>query len=269
MIPKIIYGTAWKEDRTKDLVSKALKSGYRAIDTANQRKHYHEAQIGEAIQEWFSLDQKRDELFLQSKFTYINGQDHRLPYDPRSSLNTQVKQSFESSLIHLKTTYLDSYLIHGPYSPYDFTDNDWEVWEAMEELYDLKKVKSLGVSNVGLNHIKTLFENAKIKPTWVQNRCFANRGWDQNVRQYCIKNGISYQGFSLLTANPYMFQHPKVNEISSRTGKTSAQVIFQFTTKIGITPLTGTTQEIHMIQDLDFEDIQINEEDINILESAL
>ena len=60
---------------------------------------------------------RREDLFLQTKFTYAGGQDHRLPYDPRADPATQVRQSFASSLEHLGTIYLDSYLLHGPSTP--------------------------------------------------------------------------------------------------------------------------------------------------------
>src|SRR5438552_4095216 len=94
-VPSLMYGTAWKEDSTRELVLKALNAGFRAIDTANQRKHYFEAAVGEALH---TSGVERDELFLQTKFTYQRGQDHRLPYDPKAALANQVQQSFVSSL---------------------------------------------------------------------------------------------------------------------------------------------------------------------------
>lgn len=104
-IPDFIYGTAWKKEATTDLVELALKCGFRAIDTANQAKHYSEALVGEALQR---SKIKRGEIWLQSKFTSIDGQDHRLPYDANADIATQVAQSFASSLKHLHTDYLDS-----------------------------------------------------------------------------------------------------------------------------------------------------------------
>jgi len=127
--PRFIYGTAWKEDRTEALVRLALDAGFRAIDTANQRKHYFEAGVGAAIR-----GVPRGELWLQSKFTYARGQDHRLPYDPAASFTDQVKQSFASSLEHLHTDYLDSYVLHGPELNRGLTAGDLEVWRAMEAL---------------------------------------------------------------------------------------------------------------------------------------
>src|SRR5688500_17941362 len=113
--PSFLYGTAWKEDHTRGLVRQALDAGFRGIDTANQRKHYHEAAVGEAIGEAFAAGVvSRDELFLQTKFTFVSGQDHRLPYDPRARVADQVSQSFASSLSHLGVERIDSYVLHGP-----------------------------------------------------------------------------------------------------------------------------------------------------------
>ncbi len=84
-VPRFFYGTAWKEDGTERLTRLAITAGFRAIDTANQRRHYHEAAVGQAVAKAIAEGQlKRDDLFLQTKFTFQHGQDHRLPYDPPS-----------------------------------------------------------------------------------------------------------------------------------------------------------------------------------------
>ena len=82
-VPRFMYGTAWKEHRTEGLTRLALEVGFRGIDTANQRQHYFEAGVGAAIA---AAGIARDELFLQTKFTDVRGQDHRLPYDPDAPL---------------------------------------------------------------------------------------------------------------------------------------------------------------------------------------
>src|SRR5580704_10062432 len=101
-VPRFLYGTAWKEDETQRLTDLALRCGFRAIDTANQRRHYHEAAVGQALAlAMTSGSVLREQLFLQTKFTFRDGQDDRLPYDPSAPIRTQVAQSFASSLEHL------------------------------------------------------------------------------------------------------------------------------------------------------------------------
>src|SRR5262245_10627094 len=111
-VPSFLYGTAWKEDRTEALTRLALEAGFRGVDTANQPRHYHEACAGAAIQSALSSGLvRRDELFVQTKFTSAGGQDHRLPYDPSADPATQVRQSFASSLEHLHVDAIDSYVL--------------------------------------------------------------------------------------------------------------------------------------------------------------
>src|SRR6185369_6136026 len=111
-VPSFMYGTAWKKDATTRLVQLAVESGFTAIDTANQLIHYEEALVGEALQALAKKGIERDSLFLQTKFTSVDGQGSRAPYDPSADLTTQVRQSFDSSLNHLGTDYVDSYILH-------------------------------------------------------------------------------------------------------------------------------------------------------------
>ena len=263
-IPNFIYGTAWKEDNTEDLVCTAIEIGFRGIDTANQRRHYNEAAVGSAISKVLNNGIKREELFIQSKYTYANGQDHRIPYDINADYRTQVKQSFQSSLENLRIDYIDSYVLHGPSSNFGLTQDDWQVWQEMEAIHKEQRTKYLGVSNVSIDQLKVLFEGAKVKPTFVQNRCFAQQGWDKDVREFCKENGIKYQGFSLLTANPFVL--PKVKQVADKINKTPAQVLFRFSMHIGILPLTGTTSKIHMKEDLEL-DFSLKDEDIQFIEN--
>jgi diketogulonate reductase-like aldo/keto reductase len=269
-VPTFIYGTAWKEDDTTRLVHMALEAGFRGIDTANQRRHYHEAGVGEALHAAFADGRlRRDELFLQTKFTYLGGQDHRLPYDPRAPLATQVEQSFASSLQHLGVDHLDSYVLHGPSVAYGLSADDWETWEAMERLHGARKTRLLGVSNVSLEQLAELHAGASIKPAIVQNRCFAAMGWDRDVRRFCGERGILYQGFSLLTANRDVLRHPRVHQIASRTDRTVPQVIFRFALQVGMTALTGTTSTGHMREDLSVYEFELRPEEVRDIEQLV
>jgi diketogulonate reductase-like aldo/keto reductase len=267
MIPSFIYGTAWKKDATTELVKAAVKAGFKAIDTANQPKHYSEALVGEALAA-LAGEVSRDSLFLQTKFTPLDGQDERAPYDPQADLTTQVRQSFESSLKHLKTDRVDSYLLHGPYSSPGLAEEDWEVWSAIEDIHRSGKASMIGISNVNHLQLAELVQKAAIKPMVVQNRCYANRGWDRQVRNICRAHGIMYQGFSLLTANVPVLRHPPVVVIAQRLGVDTMQVIFRFAMQVGMTPLTGTTNEQHMREDLQVHGIELTPAEVNLIESV-
>ena len=265
-LPSFMYGTAWKKDATAQLVQLAVTAGFRAIDTANQLIHYQEALVGQALQALAKQGIARETLFLQTKFTPTNGQDHRTPYDASADLTTQVKQSFDSSLAHLHTDYVDSYVLHGPYSRYSLGDADREVWTAMEALYQSGKTKIIGISNVTAGQVTQLCAQATVKPMVVQNRCYAALGWDQEVREICRSHGIIYQGFSLLTANRDVLADPEMRTIAKRLETGPAQVIFAFAMHIGMLPLTGTTNPQHMKEDLQAEQLTLSTEDIQRIE---
>jgi diketogulonate reductase-like aldo/keto reductase len=245
-LPTLLYGTAWKEERTEALTALALAQGFRGIDTANQRKHYVEAAVGAAVA---ASGLARGELFLQTKFTYARGQDHRLPYDPTQPIATQVRQSFTSSLEHLGTDYLDAYLLHGP-SGHGWSASDRECWRELEALHDERRARRIGVSNVSLAQLATLCQEARVAPAFVQNRCYARTGWDREVRALCRARGIVYQGFSLLTANQRELSTPGVAALARRVGATVPQLVFRFALAVGMLPLTGTTDRAHMQADL-------------------
>jgi len=266
-VPSFMYGTAWKKEATRQLVELAVASGFRAIDTANQLIHYNEALVGEALQALANKGFKREALFLQTKFTPADGQGGRAPYDPSADLTTQVRQSFDSSLAHLGTDYLDSYVLHAPLSRRGLGEADWEVWEAMEDLYHSGKTKMIGVSNITVSQLALLCEQANVKPMMVQNRCFATLGWDKAVREICLKHSVIYQGFSLLTANRDVLIDPEIRVMAQRLGTGPAQIIFRFAMQIGMLPLTGTTSQQHMREDLQAEQLELSTDEVEQIET--
>jgi diketogulonate reductase-like aldo/keto reductase len=263
-----MYGTAWKEERTPALTRQALQAGFRGIDTANQRKHYFEAGVGAALKEALgSGEVARSELFLQSKFTFLGGQDDRLPYDRAATIARQVAQSFESTLRHLGTDYLDSYVLHGPSARRGLEAADWQAWRAMEALVEAGKVRFLGISNVSLEQLQALSAQAAIKPKFVQNRCYAKTGWDRALRAQCSAQGSVYQGFSLLTANRVELAGAVAQGVAQRVGRPIAQVVFRFCQLLGILPLTGTSQFEHMVLDLAASELELSPMDVSALEN--
>ena len=249
--PAFLYGTAWKQQRTTELTETAILQGFRGIDTANQAKHYSEAAIGEAIcNQIDSGTVGRNDLFIQTKFTHRAGQDHRLPYDADAPVGQQVHQSFAKSLEHLRIDRIDSYLLHGPSQRVGLAARDREAWSAMEAVHEQGAVGALGVSNFSAEQLQILLSEAKVRPRFVQNRCYATAGWDRQVRRICEANDMQYQGFSLLTANRDVWQGRQVAAIGESHGMTPAQVIFCLAQDLDMLPLTGTTDAAHMRADL-------------------
>jgi diketogulonate reductase-like aldo/keto reductase len=265
--PQIIYGTAWKEERTQALTALALDAGFRAIDTANQRKHYFEAAVGEALKQAFAQGKvARGELFLQTKFTFRGGQDHRLPYDERAPIAVQVEQSFQSSLEHLGTSYLDSYLLHGPTTRGPLQDEDIEAWRAIETLSERGLARAIGVSNFSAEQLRELVALCRVKPSYVQNRCYAKTGWDFDVRAVCRQHGIVYQGFSLLTANRRELEASSVKRLQARLGREASELVFRMARGLGMLPLTGTSRPEHMRLDLAALQLELDAADVALLE---
>lgn len=265
--PKWLYGTAWKKEQTRDLVVAAVKRGFRAIDTANQPKHYNEPAVGEALTQLAEAGISREELFLQTKYTPVGGQDERVPYDPQAPVSEQVAQSFASSLEHLGVTTLDSFLLHGPFHQAHLGAEDFEAWNAMTALKEAGKVRHIGISNFNPIQLAELLQAEEAHPRFLQNRCFASQGWDGTMREICREFGIQYQGFSLLTANGQYLDTPPINEPAERLGISPCQVVFCFARQVGILPLTGTTDPAHMEQDLATTELTLTDEEVQRIET--
>jgi diketogulonate reductase-like aldo/keto reductase len=248
-VPGIIYGTAWKQEQTAELVRKAIGFGFRGIDTACQPKHYNEAGVGAGIAASLDAELNRSDLYVQTKFTTVSGQDpQRIPYDSTARLSEQVAQSFAASLRNLQTDYLDCLVLHSPIP--DIRQAN-EVWQAMEALFDSGIVKQLGISNCyNADYLAHLYQTARIKPAVVQNRFYAETGYDRDIRAFCKQHGILYQSFWTLSANPQLLASKIVTSLALQYSRTPAQILFRYLTHEGIVPLTGTKSDQHMRDDL-------------------
>lgn len=248
-IPGIVYGTAWKKEQTAALVEQALRLGFRGLDTAGQPKHYDEAGVGAGMARALPSGLDRQEIFLQSKFTPIDGQDpRRLPYDPKASLSEQVAQSFANSLRNLRTDYLDSLILHSPLPDRKAL---LEVWRALECIVEAGGARQLGISNLyDPEQLADLYQMARIKPAVVQNRFYAQTGYDREIREFCRRQGMLYQSFWTLTANAALLAHERVQDLARAYRRTPAQIFYRYLTQIGIIPLIGTTSTRHMQEDL-------------------
>ena len=267
-MPWIIYGTAWKKDGTAALVEQAISLGFRGIDTACQPKHYNEAGVGDGIAACRERGISRFELYLQSKFTPLNGQDpQRVPYDAKACLGVQVAQSFQASLKNLQTTYLDCLLLHSPLAD---RQQMREVWQAMERIFHDGGAKQLGISNCyDPQQLELLYRDAQVKPAVIQNRFYAETQYDRGIRDFCRQQRIIYQSFWTLTANPQVLAHATLQALSEKYRRSAAQLFFRYLNHAGIIPLTGTTSAIHMKEDLAVMDFELTADEYKAIGTLL
>jgi diketogulonate reductase-like aldo/keto reductase len=267
-MPRMLYGTAWKKEQTETLVRQAIHAGFRGIDTACQPKHYHEPGVGAALAACLNEGMSRDQLFVQTKFTSPSGQDpKRIPYDPDGTAAEQVAQSFETSLANLQTQYVDSLVLHSPYSRDEQT---LDVWRAMEPLADRGSVKQLGISNCySLKTLQSLCRASRIKPAVLQNRFYAETDYDREIRSFCREQNIIYQSFWTLTANPRLLAGETVRLLSVKYHRSPAQILFRYLTQVEVVPLTGTRSEAHMREDLAIFEFELAADEIEAVTALL
>jgi diketogulonate reductase-like aldo/keto reductase len=267
-MPRLVYGTAWKKERTAALVEEALRAGFRGVDTACQPKHYHEPGAGEGLAALLAEGLARSEVYLQTKFTPLPGQDpENVPYDPQAAIGRQVRQSFEASLRNLRVDRLDGLVLHSPYAE----DKDTlEAWAAMEGVCAEGGARQLGISNIyERSRLEMLCRNARIAPAVVQNRFYAKTGYDRELRAFCRERGILYQSFWTLTANPEILAHPRVKALAAQYERSAAEVFFRYLTQRDIVCLIGSTSQEHMRQDLSIFDFSLGAEECEELDALL
>ncbi|CAK7217465.1 hypothetical protein SBRCBS47491_003175 [Sporothrix bragantina] len=252
-LPRLVYGTAWKRERTSDLVYQALQAGFRAIDTAAQPRHYREDLVAEGVRRALAngVVASRSDLYIQTKFTPPGGQDlegpNAPPYDPAAPIAEQVRASVESSLRNFmfpkaaesgnsegEKSYLDCLVLH---SPLEYREDTLAVWQVLQT-YVPDRIRTLGISNVFLEQLQELISVADevaaatgtaadlLRPVVVQNR-FHSRGnvpdpHNIALRRFCAlpDQRIVYQSFWTLTANPGL-----VNGRSSSAARAVANAV--------------------------------------------
>ncbi|PYH48487.1 putative aldo-keto reductase (AKR) [Aspergillus saccharolyticus JOP 1030-1] len=258
IIPTLIYGTAWKKTRTADLVHQALRTGFRAVDTAAQPKHYREDLVGEGIRRAFKDGAiQRKDLHIQTKFTSVRGQDPKdMPYDPKTSVTDQVHASIRSSLHNLRAddapesadeAYIDMLILHSPLPTMAQTLEAWQTFEA----YVPHRIRNLGISNTDLPTLKELFTHAQVKPSVVQNRFYADTQYDVALRAFCREQHIIYQSFWTLTANPDLIRSNAVQSLAQQAELSPAAALYCLVLGLGYTTiLDGTTNPARMEEDL-------------------
>lgn len=259
--PRLVYGTAWKRERTADLVYTALSAGFRGIDTAAQPRHYREDLVGEGLRRAVTegICHRRD-IFLQTKFSPAAAQDlaaGNLPYDPHAPLREQVRASVESSLRNLRVDndgdYLDSVVLHSPLPSMEETVL---VWKALSSFVQSSppRVRGLGISNAPPEVVAYLLEapDVKVKPGVVQNRFHAATRWEPQLRALCRAAGVVFQSFWTLSGNPQLLKARPVLDLAVAAGVEPEVALYALVLGLeGTSILDGTTSLEHMRADLD------------------
>src|ERR1700723_3803240 len=200
-IPALGFGTLIPDPvATRSASKAALEAGFRLLDTAERYKT--EKEVGEAMQDVFKYGKiKRNDVFVITKLWNSNHRPER------------VKPAFEASLKKLQLDYVDLYLIHTPFAflpgdeqdPRDANGNViydkgvtlLDTWRALERLVDEGRCKAIGLSDVGLDQVREIFEAARIKPAVVHVEAHPYLPqWD--LLDYCREKGIVLQAFAAL-----------------------------------------------------------------------
>ncbi|KAL8897521.1 MAG: hypothetical protein Q9207_007173 [Kuettlingeria erythrocarpa] len=271
-IPKFIYGTAWKGAQTASLVHAALESGFRGLDTAAQPRHYRKELVGEEVRQFLDhghagwqqhVEANRRGLSLsvqlQTKFTSLDGQDQeeQLPYRAIDPIVDQIRASVRSSLAHLQVhssssqeeSYINCFLLH---SPLDTLSDTLLAWRTLGEFVP-HRIRHLGISNVNRNNLGLIYDLMDVKPAAVQNRWYHNPDdpFDEQLRGFCVRHGIVYQAFSVLTGNPGLLECAPVQRIAGEIGIAHEVALYCLFLELGsASVLNGTTNVGRMRSDL-------------------
>ena len=139
-----------------------------------------------------------------------------------------------------------------------------------ESFIDAGAVRQLGISNCyGLVNLEELYRAARIKPAVVQNRFYADTGYDIEIRAYCRGNRITFQSFWTLTANPKLLIHPVIAALAASHYRTAEQILLRYLTQIGVVPLTGTRSLQHMRDDLAIVEFELSDADLGGITTIL
>lgn len=219
---------------TKRCVLKAISVGYRSIDTA--QGYFNEEGVGEALAE---CGIPRDQLFLTDKVWISNG-----GYE-------KAKASIDASLRKLRTDYIDLLLIHQPFNDY------YGTWRAIEEAYQVGKVRAIGVSNFLPDRFIDLCGFVDIAPMVNQLEVHVFQQ-QRAIRPYLEKHGAQLMAWSPLAQGKNgLFTHPVLSEIGARYGKTAAQVDLRFLLQSGVVVIPKSTHRERMEENFDLFDFRL------------
>jgi len=220
----------------------ALDAGFRHFDCAE--RYRNEQQVGEALQAGLAAAGiAREDIFVTTKLWNSNHRPER------------VEPAFEASLDRLKLKYLDLYLIHTPFAFQPGDDQDprdkngnviydkgvtlLETWRAMESLVDRGRCRAIGLSDVGLKELLSIYESARIKPAVVQVESHPYLP-ETELLEFCKEKGVVFLAFAPLGhgMKPGLLEDPVISAIATRIGKTVAQVLLAWAVQRGTAVLT-------------------------------
>lgn len=244
-IPSIGFGTSMiTGNDCISNITKAIKVGYRHIDTASA--YENEIEIGQAIK-ISNIDRK--ELFITSKVWKDSmGYDNTL-------------KSFEKTLKNLQLEYIDLFLIHWPKS-----DNDKlniETWRALEKIYKEGRVKNIGVSNFLKKHLEVLIQNVDVIPTVNQIEFHPGLIRKETI-DYCREKNIVLEAWAPLGKGK-MLKNETLGKIAQKYNKSVAQICLKWCLQNEVIPLPKSEKEERMKQNLDLFHFEIAGEDMEII----
>jgi len=219
----------------------ALKAGYRLIDTAEY--YGNEADVGTAVK---SCGIPRDEIFVVTKLW-----DHG--YDT-------CMRHFSDSFKKLDIGYVDLFLLHHPYQ-----GKNLESYDAMLELKKQGLIKSVGVSNYGVQHLEGLKKAGRPAPSVNQIELHP---WQrkEDIVEYCRKNGIAVMGYSPLTKGQRL-EDPDVLSLSKKYGKTPGQILIRWSVQSGFITIPKTSKVSRIKENADVFDWSISNDDMQFMNS--
>lgn len=244
-MPQLGFGV-WRvspEDGV-DAVRTAIEVGYRHIDTAAVYKN--EEQVGEAIRQ---SGVAREELFITTKV-----------WNADQGFDTTLK-AHEDSLKKLGLDYVDLYLVHWPVK-----DKYLETYKALEKLYDEKLVPAIGVSNFHIHHLEDIAAHRNIKP--MVDQVELHPMLQQNeLRDYCLKNGIAIEAWSPLMQGGEALTNPIITELAEKHSKTSAQVILRWHLQRGVIAIPKSITPSRIQENFDVFNFELSTDDMNSIAS--
>ncbi len=258
-VPVVGFGTIIPDGQeTVTAVKKAIKNGYRLIDTAEI--YGNEVSVGQGIREAMAENNlKREDVLVSTKAWH----SHR-GYQ-------QTLQAFNASLDKLGLDYVDIYLIHWPANAKwhdDWRELNADTWRALEELYRAGKIKAIGVSNFLAHHLKALVEDSEIKP--MLNQIEYHPGFAQTAAaEYAQSQDIQVEAWSPFGGpDSNVLQDATVNEIAQKYGKQPSQVILRWLIQKNIIPLAKSTSDAHMQANLDDFDFALTSAEMQVIDEA-